>query len=118
MTQSEVLDALVTGGAQVATWVTIPEGFTAAQIARRLSQAGLGNERDILAEFMRETMAIDGVRTKSLEGFLFPSTYLVPLGDSPAQLAAIFTDQFVKELPPIPWRALARCISASRKRSP
>ena len=41
LTQSEVLRALVTGGAQVAAWVTIPEGFTAAQIAERLA----GNRR-------------------------------------------------------------------------
>lgn len=99
MTQDEVLRALVTGGAQVATWVTIPEGFTAAQIAQRLHDAGAGNVTDFDGTFRRETLIVDGTRTKSLEGFLFPSTYLVPLGNSPPSIAAIMTAQFFKELP-------------------
>ncbi len=99
MTQSEVLQALVTGGAQVATWVTIPEGFTAAQIAQRLESAGLGDGAAFRDDFLRESLNVDGAHTKGLEGFLFPSTYLVPLGAAPSQVAAIFTAQFVKELP-------------------
>ena len=42
-TQSEILRALISGGAQVAVWVTIPEGFTAAQIAQRLGENGVGD---------------------------------------------------------------------------
>jgi len=98
-TQSQVLRELVTGGAQVAAWVTIPEGFTAAQIAQRLQAAGAGPSAELESTFARATVVVDGVRSKSLEGFLFPSTYLVPLGDSPGQIAAIFTSEFFKELP-------------------
>jgi UPF0755 protein len=100
MTQREVLRALVTGGAQVATWVTIPEGFTAAQIARRLHDVGAGSIADFQEAFRRGTLDVDGARTKSLEGFLFPSTYLVPLASSPQAIAAIMTAEFLKELPP------------------
>src|SRR5579862_4008917 len=42
-TQQEILRALLTGGAQVAAWVTIPEGFTAAQIADRMHDSGVGD---------------------------------------------------------------------------
>jgi UPF0755 protein len=99
VTQSEVLRALVTGGAQVASWVTIPEGFTAAQIAARLAAEGLGSEQALHADFMSEQIVVDGSRTKNLEGFLFPSTYLVPLGDDPQHVASLFTAQFYKALP-------------------
>jgi UPF0755 protein len=99
VTQSEVLRALVTGGAQVASWVTIPEGFTAAQIATRLAAEGLGSEQALQAYFMSEQITVDGARTKNLEGFLFPSTYLVPLGDEPRHIASLFTAQFYKALP-------------------
>ncbi|HEY6486486.1 MAG TPA: endolytic transglycosylase MltG [Candidatus Cybelea sp.] len=99
VTQSEVLRALVTGGAQVASWVTIPEGFTAAQIAGRLATEGLGSEQALRADFMSEQIVVDGSRTKNLEGFLFPSTYLVPLGDAPRHVASLFTTQFYKALP-------------------
>ncbi|MDE2481350.1 MAG: endolytic transglycosylase MltG [bacterium] len=96
----EVLRSLQSGGAQVATWVTIPEGFTAEQIARRLQDDGLGDAAAFERVVRTSTLAVDGARTASLEGFLFPSTYLVPLDASPAQIAREFTDQFYKELPP------------------
>jgi UPF0755 protein len=99
-TEDEVLRALVSGGAQVAAWVTIPEGFTAAQIADRLQENGIGPAQPFLAAFLRDTIAIDGRRTKSLEGYLFPSTYLIPLGASPQQVEEMLTDEFFKELPP------------------
>jgi UPF0755 protein len=98
-TQDEVLQALVTGGAQVATWVTIPEGFTAAEIAQRLQSEGVGKAVDFSQEFLTRRIVVDGTRTKNLEGFLFPSTYLVPLDATPAQVADIFIAEFFKRLP-------------------
>jgi UPF0755 protein len=99
LTQSEVLQAIVTGGSQVAAWVTIPEGFTAAQIARRLEEAGVGPAATFARNFMQQRLLVDGTRTKNLEGFLFPSTYLVPLGASPQEVAAPMVAEFFKELP-------------------
>lgn len=99
MTQREVLHALVTGGAQVATWVTIPEGFTAVQIAQRLQDAGAGPAGQFQEAFRTETLTVDGTRTRSLEGYLFPSTYLIPLGATPRAIAGIMTGEFFKELP-------------------
>jgi UPF0755 protein len=99
LNQSEVLDALVTGGAQVAAWVTIPEGFTAAEIAQRLQKEGVGSARPFLAHFLQQQIVVDGTQTRNLEGFLFPSTYLVSLGASPAQVAAPMIAEFFKELP-------------------
>ncbi len=99
-TQDEILRALVSGSAQVAVWVTIPEGFTAAQIATRLQEAGAGSAPEFLQNFMRNTIVVDGTRTQSLEGFLFPNTYLVPLGETPQRIAELFTDEFFRQLPP------------------
>ena len=99
LTQSEVLRALVTGGAQVATWVTIPEGFTVTQIAARLERDGVGAAAPFARDFAGRGIVVDGARTKSLEGFLFPSTYLMPLGASPEQAAAPMLAEFFKELP-------------------
>ncbi len=99
LTQNEVLRALVSGGAQVAVWVTIPEGFTAAQIAARLQGAGVGPKPAFVHEFMHQQLIVDGARTKNLEGFLFPSTYLLPLGASPPQVTALLTAEFFKQLP-------------------
>lgn len=83
----EVLRRLVRGE-QSARWVTIPEGFTAREIAATLAAHDLG-DRDALTRAL-----------VPFEGRLFPDTYLVPTGVSPPGAARIFTDQFARELPP------------------
>ena len=95
-----VLQSLLTGGAQIAVWVTVPEGFTAAQIAERLQDAGVGEAAALQRTFLGTPFVVDGAKTKNLEGYLFPSTYLVPKDASADQISKQFTDQFLKELPP------------------
>lgn len=96
---ASVLSQLEHGGAQVARWVTFPEGFTARQVAQRLERDGFGDWRTFDRAFMHDSIVIDGTRTKNLEGFLFPSTYLIPIGASPQTVEHIMTRQFLLELP-------------------
>lgn len=96
---AQVLAQLESGGAQVAKWVTIPEGFTAKQIAQRLQDDGFGDAQTFSRAFLHDSIVIDGTRTKNLEGYLFPSTYLIPLGALPKTVEQIMTAQFRKELP-------------------
>jgi UPF0755 protein len=98
-TIDQILQELLVGRARVATWVTIPEGFTAVQIADTLAHHKLGSQLNYQAYFEHQTIVLGGVRTKSLEGYLFPSTYLFPLAVSPELAADILVDQFRKELP-------------------
>lgn len=97
-TSDEILRRLVAGNAD-AVWVTFPEGFTARQIGARLAARSLLPAPAFDRYAARATLVVDGVRTRSLEGFLFPSTYLVPVGADPARIARILTDQFFRELP-------------------
>ena len=99
-TASDVLSQLESGGAQIAKWVTIPEGFTANQIAQRLQDDGFGNASTYANAFLHSSINVDGARTKNLEGYLFPSTYLIPVNASPKTVEDILTAQFRKELPP------------------
>jgi UPF0755 protein len=100
LTGAEVLDRLTSGGAQVAVWVTIPEGFTAREIAQSLAEHELGNERELVDYFLRTPFTLPGgVVAPNLEGYLFPDTYLLPLATTPAALARVMTDQFSNELP-------------------
>lgn len=98
-TPAQVLAQLQSGGAQVAKWVTIPEGYTAKQIAQRLQDEGIGSAQTFSQAFLHDSMVIGGTRTKNLEGFLFPSTYLIPNDASPKTVEDILTAQFRKELP-------------------
>jgi len=106
-TTDEVLERIVRGQL-AATWVTFPEGFTAREMAQRLAH------KDLVAAGAFERYAasngieLGGVKTPSLEGYLFPSTYLVPVDAPVDRIAAIFIAQFRAELPPdAPARAKA-----------
>ncbi len=100
MTLDQVLERVTTAGAQVAVWVTIPEGFTAREIAAMLAERRLGDEGELSEYFLHTPLDLGpGMRTKNLEGYLFPNTYLMPVATTPAALARIMTDQFKAELP-------------------
>jgi UPF0755 protein len=105
-TQSEILKALVTGGAQIAVWVTIPEGFTMSEIAKRLESSGVGPAGTFERAFANDSLRVDGARTRGLEGFLYPSTYLIPIGASPRQVEDEMTQEFFAKLPPDTTRSL------------
>jgi peptidoglycan lytic transglycosylase G len=97
-TSDQVLVRLVRGE-QFAVWVTIPEGYTAREIAGVLAGRGLANADAYERVFLHDGVAIAGRRTRSMEGYLFPSTYLIPTDDGPAATARILVDQFRRELP-------------------
>jgi UPF0755 protein len=98
-TTAEILTELVSGQPE-ALWVTIPEGFTMREIGRRLAARRLADDEAFDRYCATTSLALDGGSTRGLEGFLFPSTYLVPVGASPERIARMFTDQFRRELPP------------------
>ena len=97
---TDVLHEVVTEGRAVAVWVTIPEGYTAREIASTLADAGLGSSDEFDATFLHAAPTVDGERAVNYEGFLFPETYLVPLAATPEQVATQMFDQFERELPP------------------
>ncbi|MCX6377438.1 MAG: endolytic transglycosylase MltG, partial [Armatimonadetes bacterium] len=75
--------AMMSSGDTYARWITIPEGFTVRQIADRLAAEGLANEDRFLE------LALYGGSSfttsfrhpgNSLEGYLFPDTYLIAPG--------------------------------------
>ena len=97
-TSDEILRRLVSGAAD-AVWVTFPEGFTARQIGARLAARSLVNAAAFDRYASHARLEVAGTRTRSVEGFLFPSTYLVPVGADAGRIARILTDQFFHELP-------------------
>jgi UPF0755 protein len=98
-TPDEVMRRLIEGQARVATWVTIPEGYTSRQIANDLAGHNLGSAGAYDQYFQHATIVLGGVRTANLEGYLFPSTYLFPLNSTPPVAADILVEQFRRELP-------------------
>ena len=79
---SVLLNYLTTGKTMLKR-ITIPEGFTLQQIVGRLSEEKLVDEKEFLAsahdlQFIK-ALGIDG---QSLEGYLFPDTYMFHQGMS------------------------------------
>ena len=72
--------------------IVIPEGWRSEQIAERLKQNG------IIAD-EKEFMEI--VKTKKLEGYLFPSTYYLKKNMRADEVIKILTDQFEKNITPL-----------------
>lgn len=98
-TLADVVDRLAAGGRPPVVWVTIPEGYTAQQIAHRLDAANITSAASFEDVAAHNSLLIDGALTRGLEGYLYPDTYQVRRGTDAQDVATLMTDQFRKRLP-------------------
>jgi peptidoglycan lytic transglycosylase G len=94
MAPGTILDYLKTGRT-ILKRVTFPEGFTLSQIARRLAEENLVDEKSFLQagqvpDFLQEL----GLEGDSLEGYLFPDTYVFHRGMSSRAIQKRMVDRF------------------------
>lgn len=66
--------------------LTIPEGYTARQIAELIERRTLGNKKKFLKE----------VQTGKLEGYLFPATYIIYPGTTEKDIIEMMHKEFEK----------------------
>lgn len=100
MTPNQILDVLV-GGKSYLYRLTIPEGYTAKQIAAEIAAQGLGDEQVFLDLVTNpETAAHFEIEAQSLEGYLFPDTYLFPKGVSARTIITKMVDRFKQQFRP------------------
>ncbi len=82
----------ITHGRSEQALITIPEGFTAADIAKKLAGMQIVKEKDFLSY----------VQANSLEGRLFPETYYFAIGmrakDAADKMVAQFNKHFTPEM--------------------
>jgi UPF0755 protein len=94
MTPLQVLDALTKGRVKHYK-VSIPEGYTVRQIAQFLEAEGLTEGEAFLEKcFSPQYASSLGVEAKSLEGYLFPDSYLLPKGLPPEDVTEMMVRQF------------------------
>ena len=86
---------LVRGDIYVHT-VVIPEGFTIFDIARAVEDAGLGSSEDFLRAAQSNVALIADLapEAKTLEGYLFPSTYEFTRTENMQEMIAAMVKQF------------------------
>ncbi|MBW1954870.1 MAG: endolytic transglycosylase MltG [Deltaproteobacteria bacterium] len=95
-----LLEAMASGRVRLHR-VTVPEGYTLFQIAALMDQAGLAErEAFIAAATDPETARRLGIDAPTLEGYLFPETYLFPKQASPETILSAMVAQFRKAFQP------------------
>ncbi|MFH1736340.1 MAG: endolytic transglycosylase MltG [Actinomycetota bacterium] len=104
MTYAAALSALLKGPKVKYYSVTIPEGYTVAQTARRVARATPIKEDAFLAAARKSDFNFDFLKSlpeESLEGFLFPKTYTVTDKTTPKSMVGMMLGQFKKETDPL-----------------
>ncbi|MDH4037402.1 MAG: endolytic transglycosylase MltG [Candidatus Krumholzibacteria bacterium] len=95
----DVLRALVRGDV-LSMRVTVPEGFNRWQIARAFGPAGV-DSLAMAAEIRNpELLAALRVPVSTLEGYMFPDTYLVPFGSDAGDVVGQMLHRFAAEWTP------------------
>lgn len=93
-TWGRVLDDL-RGGKGIERGMTIPEGWSLSQIVPQLARV-LGAPIDSVQAAVRDTALLHAldVPTPTLEGYLFPDTYVFPDGTTPRQAVRTMVSRF------------------------
>jgi len=113
ITPLEVIEELKKGETQTIK-LTIPEGFTRFDIAKRIAvmfpQEPAVDEQQILA-MMDDTSLIRDIAptAKNLEGYMYPSTYMIPKKAAPQDIIRTTVEQFRRFWRP-EWSEMARSL--------
>ena len=104
ITPMQVLKELESGEERM-TKITIPEGFTRFDIAKRIAEKFATNpptdEKAILALMDDVSLIKDfDPMAKNLEGYMYPSTYSFPRDAKPPEVIKKMVEQFFKEWKP------------------
>ena len=109
----EVLDDL-RGGKGLEHAITIPEGWSLYQIVPQLARV-LGAPVDSVQAAVRDTALLHAldVPTPTLEGYLFPDTYVFPDGTTPRAAVRVMVDRFQRVWQP-DWSQQLQALAMSR----
>jgi UPF0755 protein len=87
--------ALLQSSGDAARQVTIPEGFTADQVAAALEDRGYGGRDAFRCAMEDPALLLElGLPATGVEGFLFPDTYVFDASAGPADIVRIMVGRF------------------------
>ena len=91
--------SILISGEQLLIKVTIPEGVTLKKTAGILEEEGICTADDFLkAAFSGVSLNAYNIPGPSMEGYLYPDTYLFPLGYPAHKVITVMADTFFKRL--------------------
>lgn len=104
MTEEELVTTLGKGAVHY-NKITIPEGYNVKQIAELLQKENLGN-KDTFLKLAQDYAPYSYMQTNDpnvtykAEGFLFPSTYNLPMDMSEQEILAMLVTEFDRQITP------------------
>ncbi|MEX2535017.1 MAG: endolytic transglycosylase MltG [Trueperaceae bacterium] len=96
----QLAETLVRGGRPRVAQVLLPEGIRATDLAERLEAAGL-HQLESYAELISQPGALRPPylpESATLEGYLFPASYEIPLSDTPQEVVDRLLERFDQEI--------------------
>lgn len=90
---------LIVSGIGLLYKVTVPEGFTSSKIAILLEEKGITTEEEfIIAVNDKSILEKFNIPGNSLEGFLYPDSYLFPAGYPGVKIVSTMVENFFEKL--------------------
>ncbi len=91
--------ARLAAGEVARNWVTLPEGLDIRDTSIRLAEAGMGDAAELESAFRDPALTGDALgdldpAARDFEGYLFPSTYDIPPGTRPTEIARLLSGRF------------------------
>ncbi len=94
----ELIDTLTKDSSIDIIKFTIPEGYTIEDIAEKLEMEGICSKNDFLLAVeeyeLPSYVKIDSRKNYNLEGYLFPDTYLLKVGEKPKEILTKMVTRF------------------------
>ena len=101
MSLFKIMDTLTTGNVVTKSF-TIPEGYNIYQIADLLDKKGLGQKEEFLRlVHSKKIIKKYNINSTSLEGYLYPDTYTVPVGISLNDIINLMVKNFFIKVTPL-----------------
>ena len=98
----ELIETLTNESAINTVKFTIPEGYTIEDIAEKLENEGVCSKNDFLLAIkeykLPSYVKIDSSKKYNLEGYLFPDTYLLKVGENPKEILTKMVSRFEEML--------------------
>ena len=98
LSSMEVIDKIAAGQVYLRS-ITFPEGLTVAEMAGVFDESDFGTGDEFINQVQRVELIQDlDPEAVTLEGYLFPETYLLPRGATPADIVEAMVAQFRRSL--------------------
>ncbi len=99
LTPPEVIESLL-NPKTAETVITIPEGFNIRQIASLLHRKNLISSPEVFIQSAKPSLLPQHypILNKTLEGYLFPETYRIPVGASISQIMNLMVSEFFNRI--------------------